>query len=518
MLRRLLYTLIILGSVSTWAGTSESKKNLCTITINSNDEAELFKSYLDPAGWNFIELAPDGSGESAPKTWFADACKKNIRCDVLVISGHFGGTFFGSSKLTLSMEELEKNSCDKSCDGILKQPREVFLFGCNTLASKEKDHRSPEEYMQVLLDDGFSTTQASQIVSFRYSGFGDSFQHSMSQVFATTPRIYGFSSVGPSGKKVAPLLNTYLQTTKAEYQDFDSYVRKSGAASNLKLATALKRTSFKQAQGLLPAMKSSDEKPYCYIRSSEKSNIEKLNYIKNLFNSNGAIKILSHIQGFLHELKLNSVNHSKEEATVLAEFSRDEKLKSSLLQLLKLEGDIYLPLKANILNTLKDLELVTENFVADTFNNLVDLRSTFTPTRRSMLCSIQMNINLPATAIVDERWSELEFITAMICMRPQDLEIQKRMAQVVATSKDGVLRASALWYFYSVNATDERVQEVLAIAMRSDPESYVRQSAAMVLRQLRPKTTKVIAIMLEALAKESDSNVRIQIENAVRAL
>jgi len=494
-----------------------TKKNLCTITINSNDEAELFKSQLSSKLWNFIELAPQGH-EASQQDWFSKSCRDDVRCDVLVISGHFGGTFFGSSKLTLSMEDLERNSCDKKCDGILKQPREVFLFGCNTLATKKKDHRSPEEYMQVLLNDGFSAAQASQIVSFRYSGFGDSFKQSMTQIFAATPRIYGFTSVGPSGKKVAPLLKNYLQASRSNYDQFDWYIKKTGTTRNEKLMSSLKSTSISQAAGFILDIKKPEEKPYCYIRSASVARTEKLKYIQNLFKSQRAIQMLGHIYDFIHELKSAEVPVTVEEQTILQEFATDEKLKSELLALLQLQGEIYLPLKANVLNTLKDLELVTSDFVGEAFNKLVDLRTPMTEARKNLLCSSQMVVNIPFSAIPKERWNELEFINALICLRPQDAFIHHRMIEVIETSADAKTRATALWYFYNQKTEDLTILTAIARRVMNDSEVFVRQSAAMVLRQLKPTAPLVHELLQRALEKESDSHVKYHIHQILKSM
>lgn len=506
----MLFVVSIIFSLVVFAGVSAfgAKKNLCTITINSNDEAQLFKKHLGTADWNFIELAPAG-GENAAKSWFNEACQKNIRCDVLVVSGHFGGSFFGSSKLTLSMQDLEKNSCDSKCDGILKQPREVFLFGCNTLASKEKDHRSPEEYLQVLLADGFSVTQASQIVSFRYSGFGDSFKHSMSQIFATTPRIYGFSSVGPSGKKVAPYLEKYLQDSAEDYKNFSTFSATLGLATNEKLMSALRKTKITQATGLIPNLRNAEEKPYCYIRSENKTILQKLRFIKRLFKDSSAIKILSHIQSFLHELKTaENYSLSLEEQNALAEFANDKKLKRDLINLLNLQGDVYLPLKIDVLNTLKDLEIVNLEFVNTTLNSLIDLRTPFTDLRKNLLCSAQTNINIPGSSIPEARWSELEFLSALICVKPQDTAIHHKMAQVMLQSKVATLRATAIWFFYSVPPETIEIQKALATVLRDDSEVFVRLSAAIVLKNFRPTAADVLEILAGAQAQEKDSTVR----------
>ena len=118
------------------SGEVASRPTVCTVTINSSDERELFRSHLEK-DFDFVELTDFAKLESKGD-WFLHSCKQGIRCDVLVISGHFGGSFFGSSRLRLSLEQLERRSCRSSCDGILRHPKEVFLFGCNTTAGKER--------------------------------------------------------------------------------------------------------------------------------------------------------------------------------------------------------------------------------------------------------------------------------------------------------------------------------------------------------------------------------------------
>ncbi len=121
------------------AGATTAKKTVCSITINSDEEINAFKKNLSPDLWNFVELTTlysGGGSQDNKKDWMKNACAAKPSCDILLISGHFGGSFFGQSGLRLSLEDLEKYSCDSDCAGILKQPKEVFLFGCNTLATK----------------------------------------------------------------------------------------------------------------------------------------------------------------------------------------------------------------------------------------------------------------------------------------------------------------------------------------------------------------------------------------------
>lgn len=72
---------------------------MCSITINSSEEIESFKKALPADEWDFVELA-----QGTSSNWLAESCRRRVDCDVLVVSGHFGGTFFGNRNLRLPME------------------------------------------------------------------------------------------------------------------------------------------------------------------------------------------------------------------------------------------------------------------------------------------------------------------------------------------------------------------------------------------------------------------------------
>lgn len=239
---------------------ASDKMNACFITINSSEEKHVFKNKLssgkNKGKFNFHELIPP-SGED--HDWFKNSCSKNIRCDILVISGHFGGSFFGASGFNLSMDELEKRSCKKDCEGLLTAPKEVFLLGCNTLAGKEEDNRSASEYLGVLLDDNIEFEEASRMVEQRYGAVGTSFKSSMKRAFSGVPHIYGFHSVGPSGKNIKGLLKNYHSKVDDYYEHLNTIEVKRSLAlmedfnhwnqENTDLAESLKVTAFSQTSG-----------------------------------------------------------------------------------------------------------------------------------------------------------------------------------------------------------------------------------------------------------------------------
>ncbi len=203
--------------------------------------------HLAPPSFDTVRLGPSSPDE---RDWLAAACRRGVRCDVVVVSGEFGGRFFGDRGFSLGLEELEEASCDPACAGIFRAPREVFLFACNTLATKDQDERTPRQYLRVLLDHGFDQGQAERVVQMRYGPVGPSFRESLRRAFPGVPRLYGFSSVAPRGATTSPMLDRYFRAV-GDYADH--LARVDGSTSrNAALESAFAHTSFVQATGLGP--------------------------------------------------------------------------------------------------------------------------------------------------------------------------------------------------------------------------------------------------------------------------
>ncbi len=187
------------------------KKTVCTITVNSPDEKEAFRRNLPQGDFEFVELVEHGRPD-----WLAAACRKNIRCDVLLVSGHFDdGTEFYSDRLgvreSLPTDELERVSCSDSCPGLFSQLKEVYLFGCNTLEAQPL--RQPSgEIGRSLVRAGYTPMDAERRARALGELHGDSNRDRMRHIFKEVPVIYGFSSKAPLGPVAASMLNRYFQS------------------------------------------------------------------------------------------------------------------------------------------------------------------------------------------------------------------------------------------------------------------------------------------------------------------
>jgi len=198
--------------VTMWAQPAHAeKKTVCTITVNSPDEKEAFRRSLPPDKFQFVELVERGRAD-----WLESACRQGIRCDVLVVSGHYdGGNEFFSDQLEarefLPVDEMERVSCSGTCNGLFSQLKEVYLFGCNTLNSGANKSASAE-IGRSLVRSGHSRADAERLSRALSVRHGESSRDRMRQAFKDVPAIYGFSSVAPLGPTAASLLQRHFQS------------------------------------------------------------------------------------------------------------------------------------------------------------------------------------------------------------------------------------------------------------------------------------------------------------------
>src|SRR6266536_2512270 len=202
---------------ATWAhDASADKKTVCTITVNSADEKETFRRYLPADKFRFVELVERGRPD-----WLASACQQHVRCDVLVISGHYdGGHEFFSEHVEaqefLPVDEMERVACSDSCPGLFSQLKEVYLFGCKTL-NAEALRSASAEIARSLVRSGHSPADAERLSRLLGERYAESNRDRMRQVFQDVPVIYGFSSKAPLGAVAAPTLDRYLRDANHDF-------------------------------------------------------------------------------------------------------------------------------------------------------------------------------------------------------------------------------------------------------------------------------------------------------------
>lgn len=190
------------------------KKTVCSVTVNSEDERELFKRHYSARDYNFIELLPAREPDRfvvRDSRWLQKACQAQVKCDVMVLSGHFAESFLGESGFEISAQDLHAAACTETCQNFFSSIKEVYLFGCNTLASKKPDARSVQQYVKILTEDGLGPHKAQRVAARRYTQYSIDYFTEMRALFVNAENIFGYPSVGPSGRSVAKPLGAYLQ-------------------------------------------------------------------------------------------------------------------------------------------------------------------------------------------------------------------------------------------------------------------------------------------------------------------
>ena len=434
------------------------KPTICSITINSEDEIEAFKAAVGESHAHFVELTrlpePGGNkpgavseGQTGRSGWLRRACRAGIRCDVMVISGHFGGSFFGSSGINLPIEELERNSCDAGCDGILQAPKEVFLFGCNTLAGKTRDHRTPDQYRRVLIEDGFSTQEAEQVVAFRYSPLGSSFNERMRRIFRGVKRIYGFDSVAPSGERIKPKLEKYLKIAVPRKYYSSENLSRLGTEQNMTLISALSGTAIAQVAGAADLRR--EDVPVCYLENDKVPLTLKLRWIEKSLNTDDAsFQALPAINEFL--TKLENYRWPDKEWEIVESVTYNRALRERLEAVVKARDSAMLGMQLKILTFMKFFGWVHKRDYFARAQDLLlgDLAQDFSIERRDQICSYAesnaLKVDLDVAEVPTARWQDPEFLSALGCIATFKSSLQSQLLKTyLAAPVDSVVYAAA---------------------------------------------------------------------------
>jgi hypothetical protein len=268
--------LVALFATGWGTDTHASKRTVCTITVNSPDEKEMFRQRLPEDQYQFVELVERGRPD-----WLASACRRGIRCDLLVISGHFdGNTEFYSDNVAASeflpVAEMERASCSDSCPGLFSQLKEVYLFGCNTLNADAVKSVS-SEVGRSFVRAGHSQADAQRLAHTLDQRHGESSRDRMRRIFVNVPVIYGFFSVAPLGPTAATLLGRYLQSS--------SIADVGSGRASLKLLSSFANESMIEVSGLTETDPRAEyRRDVCQFVDDRLSPAKKLGFIHGLLH------------------------------------------------------------------------------------------------------------------------------------------------------------------------------------------------------------------------------------------
>ncbi len=319
------FLLVALFAAGWGTETHAGKRTVCTITVNSSDEKEMFRQRLPKDEYQFVEMVERGRPD-----WLASACRQGVRCDLLVISGHFdGSTEFYSDQVTASeflpVAEMERASCSDSCPGLFSHLKEVYLFGCNTLNADAVKSMSAE-VGRSLVRAGHSQSDAQRLARTLDQRHGESSRDRMRRIFASVPVIYGFSSVAPLGPTAAILLGRYLQSS--------SFAEVGSGRASRRLLNHFAAESMIAVSGL------SESEPHaayrrevCQFIDDRPSPTEKLRFVHGLLRRD-----MAEVRMFLERIEglFASLGESERQSPVflqaLGEITRDDVVRDRYLR------------------------------------------------------------------------------------------------------------------------------------------------------------------------------------------
>ncbi len=239
-----------------------AKKTVCSVTVNSDDEMKLFRKNYDAREYDFVELLPQREADRfivRDGRWLQRACQAQVKCDILVLSGHFAEAFIGESGFEVSAQDLRESACAEGCHEFFASVKEVYLFGCNTLASKKPDARSIDQYVKILTEDGVNPHKAQRVAARRYTNYANDYFTEMRALFFNAENIFGYPSVGPTGKNVAPTLNRYLQSRIQTSSKFEEIFKTTLGRTGMVKTTGLGRDLCEGRDSVLQNLKSYQE-------------------------------------------------------------------------------------------------------------------------------------------------------------------------------------------------------------------------------------------------------------------
>jgi hypothetical protein len=326
-------------SVSTVAQVNSfdinSKKVICTATINSPDEVEVMKYRFAGQNVEFVELVPQDAkfnpnyNDNEGRLWMNEACRRGVQCDVLLISGHFAGTFLGDvGKQSLSTRALMEMSCDPACKGVLKNPTEVYLMGCNTLKGKAvNETRTPEQYFTHLVSHGYSPDDARRATVMTFSSVGATNKVQMERIFSDAPKIYGFSGLAPRGADVRSSWDIYIRGIT----DINLHLqRMRNGERNSSLTSALSWTPITGTKGAkLNVASGFDEQRSCAVASNKFTLESRFRALLEILNQNNRMDYFLEFSSLIRQTHGRSLK--SQERNLLRQLQRHEQLRSDLM-------------------------------------------------------------------------------------------------------------------------------------------------------------------------------------------
>ena len=457
--------------------STKALKTVCGMTINSQDEVKAFMRRLrvnQPGSqFKFVELTKMGSDS----TWWRNAGRSGIKCDVLLVSAHFGGTLFGDkNKIRLTMSELEEASCNNTHDGILKHPKEVFLFTCNMLAGKQRDVRTPRQYYQVLLQY-YPPHIAQYYVQTRYGAWGGTFVGRTTRAFYGVPRLYGYPSVSPLGAASGAWVERYL----SHIADYGRHLERiKPNTRNMSLIRTMGYTGMIQKTGVMPGTLGDKVRTNLCKYFNAGSVEGKHAVLARVLHEDKFEPYLTYVEEFYRE-------HKPRFGSAHADIRGNTRVKTHVLRLIDVSVDMP-HTRIDLVNFASQVgwidsdrrQAYLEKIVRDLFAGATTADKVFdvcsVGNRHRSFVGQYVNLKFLESVKPSSQW-DYRYLEMVGCLRPQGEALQNKVAEYLDADKhQWKYRWAAAYTFLDTKPRTEFVRQML-IRATNDVHRAVRETA-----------------------------------------
>lgn len=502
---RLRLAFACLGVCATVLPASANRFTVCLFRFHEPDEQSVVRRWLTSPDFEIVDLtdallpaqmahaARREREEETASSWVADLCRPDLRCDLVVHSGEFAGRFFGGTGASLSLQEMEEAACAPRCAGLFHAPLEVFLLGCNTLATKDPDRRTPEEYLQVLLDHGFDRPAAERAVGLRYGPLGPSFREGVRRIFAGVPRIYGFRSVAPRGEYSAPRLERYFRL-RGNYASWLETAGRSETPNRLLLA-AFAGTDLVQIPGLQPAEPAfADRERICALYDETRSLTERMRIVRDLMAREDVLAFVPTVEIFFnrHPAQLLDGEARKLFLAVQANTAARDRLLGLVGALGASASTLELAHLAHHLGWMTDdgfralaLDVTRRVLARPLSSEVVDIT-----------CEVARHQPIGEAIVLEDfppgTFDEAEGLRMVDCLRPRDGRVTDRLLAVTRESSDPSTRQWAVFALsHRLPLADPQLLRLAELL--TDHQAELRERVAWMFRMQYPLAPRVAA-------------------------
>ena len=174
---------------------------ILALDFNNQDDVAAYREELKSCPEIQIRsLLDEGSPRASAYEKLKSLCETDYSPQFAIFAGHYAASWAGP-RGSLTLNDLERLSCDPKCQNLFKGVGAGFFHSCNNLLSQPKRGETPEQYLTRLLTEHRGEFSEQAIVQAGLDMYrnaaGVTNADRLSQVFPNSRALLGFSGGAP---------------------------------------------------------------------------------------------------------------------------------------------------------------------------------------------------------------------------------------------------------------------------------------------------------------------------------